>query len=275
MLFFRRLLTLGFVKTRFLTCLCFMYVLTMSASLAERPFYSQRDKGWMFYEKEIPAKPVERLPRSKDLPDASKIRTAREKIKALEKEFEEATSAALLSPTFANVQKTIALQREILNKATAFQEMWMQVSLAEEQHKRPEDQDAPRHRKVLAEQKEKILHRKLKSLAQETGLFFAFKESCPYCHAFAPTVKEFAQAYGFEVQAVSGDGGKIKEFPQAVADNGMLKQLNPQGRYPALFLAHPTKNYVVPVAWGILSPSQLLLNMEAVITALEKGSFDQ
>jgi conjugal transfer pilus assembly protein TraF len=230
MLFFRRLLTLGFVKTRFLTCLCFMYVLTLSTSLAERPFYSQRDKGWMFYEKEIPAKPVERLPRSKDLPDASKIRTAREKIKALEKEFEEATSAALLSPTFANVQKTMALQREILNKATAFQEMWMQVSLTEEQHKRPEDQDAPFHRKVLATQREKILKHKIKRLAKETGLFFAFKESCPYCHEFAPTVKEFAQEYGFEIQAVSGDGGKLKEFPQAIPDNGMLKTLNPHGR---------------------------------------------
>ena len=146
----------------------------------------------------------------------------------------------------------------------------MQASLFEGQHLRSEDNGAPLHRKLMQKQKEEELQQKIRKLAKETGLFFIFKESCPYCHAFAPVVKEFAQEYGFEVKAISGDGGKLKEFPDAVPDNGIIQKINVKGVYPALFLAHLPTGHVIPVAWGMTTPVQLLENFSTIIKALER-----
>ena len=140
---------------------------------------------------------------------------------------------------------------------------------------RPEDNGTPLHRKIMQEQKEKELQHKIRRLAKETGLFFLFKQSCPHCHAFAPVVKEFAQQYGFEVKAISGDGGKLKEFPEAVPDNGIIQKVNVKGVYPALFLAHPPTGNVIPVAWGMTTPTQLMDNFTTIIKALERQDFNE
>ena len=149
----------------------------------------------------------------------------------------------------------------------------MQASLFEGQHLRPSDNGAPLARKIMQEQKEKELHQKIRRLAIETGLFFIFKQSCPHCHAFAPVVKEFSREYGFEVKAISGDGGVLKEFPDAVSDNGMIDKINVKRVYPAQFLAHPPTGNVIPVAWGMTTPDQLLDNFSTIIKALEGRTF--
>ena len=150
----------------------------------------------------------------------------------------------------------------------------MQVSLFEGQHLRASDNGAPLARKIMQEQKEKELHQKIRRLAKETGLFFVFRKDCQFCHAFAPVVKEFSREYGFEVKAVSGDGGVLKEFPDAVSDNGMIDKINVKRVYPALFLAHPPTGSVIPVAWGVTTPAQLLDNFSIIIKALERKDFN-
>ena len=236
-------------------------------------FYGQHEQGWFWYKQDKNERP-EKSGKRQDLSDpSSNTLTYREKIKRIQEEFEEATAKAILNPTLANVQQILALQRRLLDRSTQFQERWMQATLFEGQHERAQDQASALHRQILYAQKEKELHKKLRLLAKETGLFFLFKGDCPYCHAFAPTVKSFAQEYGFEVKAVSGDGGSLKEFPDAVSDNGIERVLNPQGIYPALFLAHPSTGRVIPVAWGMTPPAQLLENFSTILTALEGGIF--
>ncbi|GAO98995.1 hypothetical protein Cva_01665 [Caedimonas varicaedens] len=244
-----------------------------------KPFYGKHEEGWFWYQQED-KKALKTNPYARDKErvssstPSSPLPTAQQKIKQIQQDFDEATAQAILNPTLAHVQNVMTLQRQIIERSTKFQERWMQASLFEGQHKRPEDNGTPLHRKLLQAQKEKDLHKKLRSLAKETGLFFLFKQKCPYCHAFAPVVKEFAREYGFDVKAV-GDGGTLKEFPDAVPDNGMSQKINPQGLYPALFLAHPPTGRVIPVAFGMTTPSQLLDNVSTILKALEGGTFHE
>lgn len=242
------------------------------------PFYNSHEEGWFWYREEKKElregneKHVQGRPSRSSTPSI-KILSARDKVKYIQDNFEEATAQAILNPTLSNVHNVMTLQRQIIDRSTQFQEKWMQASLFEGQHLRPEDNGTPIHRKIMQEQKEKELQHKIRRLAKETGLFFLFQHKCPYCHAFAPVVKEFAQEYGFEVKAISGDGGKLKEFPDTVPDNGIIQKINAKGVYPALFLAHPATGNVIPVAWGMTTPDQLLDNLSTIIKVLEGKAF--
>ena len=260
---------------RFKLCLV-MFLWGLGSSLLQaKPFYAQHDEGWFWYQRE--EKKELRTDTRKDKSVLStpsqKIPTAQEKVKQIQQDFEEATAQAILNPTLSNVQHVMTLQRQIIDRSSEFQETWMQASLFEGQHMRASDNGTPVHRKIMQEQKEKELHQKLRRLAKETGLFFIFREDCKFCHAFAPVVKEFSREYGFEVKAISGDGGVLKEFPDAVSDNGMIDKINVKRVYPALFLAHPPTGNVIPVAWGMTTPDQLLDNFSTIIKALEGRTF--
>ena len=246
-----------------------------SSLLQAKPFYAQHDEGWFWYQPEEKKELRTDTLKDKSVPStpSHKIPTAQEKVKQIQQDFEEATAQAILNPTLSNVQHVMTLQRQIIDRSSEFQETWMQASLFEGQHMRASDNGTPVHRKIMQEQKEKELHQKLRRLAKETGLFFIFREDCKFCHAFAPVVKEFSREYGFEVKAISGDGGKLKEFPDAVPDNGMIDKINVKRVYPALFLAHPPTGNVIPVAWGMTTPDQLLDNFSTIIKALEGRTF--
>jgi conjugal transfer pilus assembly protein TraF len=255
-----------------------MGIILMSSVLEGKPFYGHHEEGWFWYQKEEKTG-VESDRKSstnkKTLSTPSQtVQTAQQKVKQIQENFEEATAKAILNPTLSNVQEVMMLQWQIIDRSSEFQERWMQASLFEGQYVRPEDNGTPIHRKIMQEQKEKELQHKIRRLAKETGLFFIFKQSCPHCHAFTPVVKEFAQQYGFEVKAISGDGGKLKEFPEAVPDNGIIQKVNVKGVYPALFLAHPPTGNVIPVAWGMTTPTQLMDNFTTIIKALERQDFN-
>ena len=190
-----------------------------------------------------------------------------ERMKAFQKDLEEAQSRAILNPTYENVRTFKAYQDQMMTRATKFSEMWLMVNLMEG-GVREEDNNNLAFRKIYDEQEDQRLGEALKKAAKTHGLFFFFKQDCPYCHQFAPLVARFAKTYGFEVKAISQKGGQLKEFPNAVQDNGMGAKLNPEGIYPSLFIANPKTGEAAPLAWGFVSLADLKRNFKYILTAL-------
>lgn len=232
-------------------------------------FYDRHEQGWFWY-KSQPLVPKVLPKKQGSASHEPKVLSAQDQIKKIQESLEEATARAILQPTLAHVQEVMTLQRHILNRSSQFQDTWMQASLFEAQHVRPEDATHPLARTLHKQKEEQHLEQKIRMLAKSTGLFFAFSSTCPHCHSFAPVVKQFAQDYGFEIKAISKDGTSLKEFPEVLKDNGMIARLNPQGIYPALFLAHPPSGQVIPVAWGMVTSAQLLENFATVIKAFKE-----
>ena len=94
------------------------------------------------------------------------------------------------------------------------------------------------------------------SLAQEYGLFFFFRKNCPYCHQFAPVVKRFSEKYGWSVLGISLDGGTLSEFPMAKQNNGIAERLQIT-HGPALIALHPKTGQLIPLAYGMISESEI------------------
>ena len=105
---------------------------------------------------------------------------------------------------------------------------------------------------------------------QEYGLAFIFSSTCPYCHQFAPTLKQFAQQTGLPVYAFSVDGRGLPQYPQPLtATNDILTtfyQTSSNATYPALFLVNLNNRKHVPLAIGNVPLTALNTTYQASLT---------
>ncbi|WP_010303307.1 conjugal transfer protein TraF [Candidatus Odyssella thessalonicensis] len=240
-------------------------------------WYSEPPKGWLWYKKIAkPKKVIKEEAASKPpltAPAPEKPVTYRDRLKQSQEQFEEIQAKAVMEPTLANVQNLYRAQNVMMDQATVFEKLWMLASLLDAQGYRESDQPFPLHRKIYQEKEEKQLDRQIKQMTRQFGLFFVFKQDCPYCHEFAPIVRQFIDQYGFEYKAISPQGQRLPAFPDAVADNGTIQILNPEGIYPALFLVNPTTRDVIPLARGLVNLSELRENMKIIIDSLKGAPY--
>jgi conjugal transfer pilus assembly protein TraF len=249
---------------KYLSALMFCFVVSISTAAAKEP------PGWLWYNAVQQKKEDKKAPVKKEAPvpvvsSSSQKSSAEHKIEKVQRAFDQAKAEAIIHPTFENVQKVQTLQREMLNQSENFGNMWMLVSLSDAANHPVSDNTNVLHREIYEREEKNKLGRQLRELSKNFGLFFIFKEDCPYCHRYAPIVKKFADAYGFEVKAISSNGGKIAEFSNSVADNGAISKLNPEGIYPALLLANPQTGEVAPLSWGMISLSALHKNAQTIL----------
>ena len=217
-------------------------------------FFERHAEGWHWYHD------------SDQKPETSKQKeqklTPTEKIEAQRKELEQKLHTAIVEPTQENIISYIIAQKALMDQSQRFSESWQRVVMTtpslDETLIHPIDQNA---RHVYYGEKNKEITKRIKDLSQEYGLFFFFKKTCPYCHHFAPVVKHFAEKYGWSVLAVSLDGGRLPEFPYARHDNGIAARLQVT-HIPALIALHPQSGQTIPLAYGLVSESEIERRVE-------------
>ena len=198
-----------------------------------------------------------------------KTKAPTEVVATYRKELENRLSKAWLKPTPHNIQAYQEMQKDMLDRSQAFSTGWMQTVFQNPQLDHtlvsPVNQQA---RHIQLDQEKHHLQQTIHTLKEEFGLFFFFRDDCPYCHQFAPIVKQFADHYGWKVLAISVDGGKVAEFPNAVADEGLFETWGGQ-ILPALFAVNPQTEQVIPLAYGLTSLDQMETRLRALIA--ERG----
>lgn len=216
-------------------------------------------RGWHFYED--PVQPPSPRPLAGD---ARSLAPHIARYKALQKAVEDARVVAIMAPSASNVRAYLELEASVLRKASRFADVsrrvaWMSPELDPSAQSRPTATYA-----VEAHERQQMEARQARvaSLGQDHIVLFFFRSDCPYCHAFAPVLKEF-QRFGLQVAAVSTDGGSLLEFPRPRKDNGIALTLGVK-QVPALFLAHPASGRIVPLGFGVLSESELLERIATV-----------
>ena len=247
--------------------------LSILPSFSEASWHMDPPKGFNWYAEEVAQEEVEFEVKEEDtskgvntVADTKPSSPFSDAVDTFQKDLKEAKARAIISPTFENVAVLKTFQDKAVRQSTDFSKMWMLVNLMSKDEY-PQDNPNNRFRKVQRIEQDKQLDADIKELAKTHGLFFFFKSACPYCHEFAPHVRSFANDYGFEVQAISKDGSQIDTFPNAVTDNGMGAQINPEGISPALFLANPSTGEIIPLAWGMVSPEELRQNIRIILTS--------
>lgn len=226
-------------------------------------------EGWLWYKDPSPEllkKQAEMKPKGSP---SKKDNGPKAQLAKMRETFEEAMAESILHPTLQNVARTKKLHDEMVVASEKFSALWAVSALTTTEGHDPSTNLNPLNRRIYEQQKTQHLEKKLKKISKNFGLFFVFKMDCPYCHQFAPLVVEFGEKFGFEVKGISKEGGNLPGPSNASKDNGILSLINPEGVYPALFLANPKTMEVIPIAWGMVSYSELLQNIETVLPLLE------
>jgi len=212
-------------------------------------FFDKHAEGWHWYQ-DSDQNPVSSDQKKSPLNPTGTIEDQRKKL-------EQKLHAAIIEPTRENIMSYILAQKMVMDQSQRFSESWKRVVMTtpslDETLVHPVDQNA---RQVYYDEQNKDLQTHIKGLAQDYGLFFFFREKCPYCHAFAPIVKRFSQKYGWTVLGISMDGGTLPEFPNAKRDNGISRRLQ-IAHVPALIALHPTTGKLIPLAYGMVSESEI------------------
>lgn len=240
-----------------------------------KTWYEAPDVGWSWYIdpplRPKPANKEQALQRSGRRGSEGQYAHTKE-MEKVRKDLEELQARAILNPTLENVRDFQKAYNTIVNRSSRFEKTWMVSSLISGDNYRESDQPSPKHRKIYQEKMDKQLEEDIFALAKTHGLFFIFKNDCPYCHEMAPAVRQLVDRYHFAIKAISPDGQPIEAFPDAVKDNGTISQINPEGVFPTLFLVNPGSGQTIPLARGLITPSELKDNFKVITQFLKEQS---
>jgi conjugal transfer pilus assembly protein TraF len=249
---------------------------TCSLILASNPvlasFYKQtceeQGLGWHFYCDRQKAE-IDKEDNKKIL-SQSQAETANKTVEDLKKQHDTLLNTAIIFPTEENIKKYLAFNLENLNRSSFFAEsaqraIWQTPDL-NYNLKRPVNSVGKRT--WIDEQSKKKKDTAL-SLNLRYGVFFFYRGDCPYCHAYSPVLRSFADTYDIEIKGVSLDGKILKEFPNSIIDSGQASKLGINA-VPATILFDKQTQEVIPVGYGALSQEELLQQIY-VLTKTKPG----
>ena len=226
--------------------------------------------GWHFYcEEEEEAPETAHQPPQ---PANTAPSNARAQLEAIQEELEDLKAKAVLDPSPDNIRAYIAFQQQQLERASLFAQSWQRTIW---QHpeldytlKRPVSSVA---KQAWLDERKQRTEAALASLPERYGVFFFFQGDCGYCHAYSPILKRFAERHGLHVMAVSIDGGRLPDWPDAVRDRGQAAAFGVKGQgVPATLLYDNHTQNVLPIGFGVLTEQQLAARI-FTLTKMEVG----
>lgn len=236
-------------------------------------YFARQSEGWFWYEDPEPlteepaSKPQQHTPPASApvAPAADDPGDPRKQLKTLQEQLEYAQAKAVMDPTTENIQAFLAINLAVHKRAERFAQGWQQVLWREPALDttlvNPVNTNA---RHVWYDEQERLLAAFLEDTATRYGLWFFFRSDCPFCHKFAPVLRAFAERYGFEVIAVSQDGGALPDFPNPKPDSGIGAKLG-VSQVPSVFLVEPRKREVHTVSHGFVGPSDLAYRIFTIL----------
>lgn len=221
-------------------------VAAYSTFAESKTFYQEHERGWHWYEK-VPDKEAQN---EEDNNPVSQMDTIRSTVK-------QALDKAILNPTPENVKNYIALQNDVAERSARFSKQWQEALL--ENPKLDYSLVHPTNsmaRQIEVDQESQKENDAIKQLAQESGLFFFYKSTCPYCRGFAPILKRFAEQHGITVIPITTNGISLPEFPDSYTDQGQAVTFEVKVE-PSLFIVNPYTKKAIPVGYGLMSETDL------------------
>lgn len=219
-------------------------------------WYRDAERGWFWYED--PPADVEPEKLREVMPAVASVPAdPLAELEGLQAAVERSKALAVLHPTENNIRAWMALNAAVQSRATLFADVtqrvvWSTPSL-DQSLVRPHSQEGL---KAWTAARTESRSTALRKIAETYGLFFIFSSDCPYCIQLAPFLKRFARTYDFTVVPISVDGGTLAEFPEARYEPTIKTRLGVEVT-PAIFLVDPAAGHVQPVAYGVISVSEL------------------
>jgi len=233
------------------------------------PFYcGERKLGtWFYCETPKPKGPAKQPEAA--APPAKAI----DRLALITKALDELRAKAILEPSTENVAAYIRYQREQLDRASTFADVWQRAIWQDP------SLDYTLQRPVNTLGKNAWLEARksdqaatMAALSRRYGLFFFYSSSCGACEAFSPVLKGLSEQYNLSVLPVSMDGGPIGPFRNYVVNRGQYERMGLQGgQVPALVLFDTVTKKPIPVGYGVMAADEVMQRI-FTLTSVKVGS---
>ena len=233
-----------------------------SNGLIEEPtggsdFYcAERKLGTWFY----CTKPKPKVAEAAPAAPATPAETAAQRLEKVTAELRELKAKAILDPSTENITAFIQFQRQQLDRASMFSDVWQRAVWQNP------DLDYTLQRPVGTVAKAQWLStrkadedRSLNRLGERYGIFYFFAQSCGACTVFSPILKSVADSHGLHVMAISTDGGPSDVFTRYSVDSGQRERMGLTSKAtPAVVLFDTVTKRAVPIGYGVIAADELM-----------------
>lgn len=185
--------------------------------------------------------------------------TATAALDAITTNLRELKARAIIEPTPENVTAYIRFQREQLDRASLFSDVWQRAIWQDPgldyTLERPVGTLAKRQwQDARAAERDTVMAH----LGDRFGLFYFFAQTCGACEVMSPIVKAVADRWHLTVRAISTDGGPSRHFPDYTVESGQRPRMGLEPKItPALVLWDSEAKRAIPIGYGVLSADEL------------------
>lgn len=192
-------------------------------------------------------------------PQAPPQTSAVERLEVITGELRELKARAILEPTAPNITAYIRFQREQLNRASLFSDVWQRAIWQDPSLdytlERPVGTLAKR---AWSDARHAERDDVMRKLSQRYGLFYFFAASCGACETMSPIVRSVAQTWRIELRAISTDGGSSKHFERYTVETNQRARMGLEPRItPAVVLWDSRALRAIPIGYGVMSADEL------------------
>lgn len=220
----------------------------------DRFYCAERKLGrWFYCAPRTPATDDAENPKAPPQPSAA------EGLEAITGELRELKARAILEPTAPNITAYIRFQREQLDRASLFSDVWQRAIWQDPSLdytlERPVGTLAKR---AWSDARHAERDDVMRKLSQRYGLFYFFAASCGACEVMSPIVRSVAQTWRIELRAISTDGGPSKHFERYTVETNQRARLGLEPRItPAVVLWDSRALRAIPIGYGVMSADEL------------------
>ena len=172
-----------------------------------------------------------------------------------------------------NISHYIAFQREQLDRASSFADMWQRTVWQNPDLdytlQRPVSQLGKR---TWLDTRNADRERVLSQISQRYGVFYFYSSACAACETFGPIMRSVSDRFGLTVMAISLDGGPTRAFPNYTVDTGQYKAMGMRGQQvPALVLFDTVTKQPMPIGYGVMAADEVMDRI-FTLTSVAPGS---
>ena len=240
---------------------------------ASPSYLNEHEEGWYWHND--PKEPVKKKVRKQAVVAAPLSRQADpdKTWKLIGKRVQQARAKAILNPTPQNIALARRLQRLVVSQANLFSEKWMlDLLLNPDQDESLVNPSSSAARDLYNHQSNLEKEQAIALIRKQSGLFYFYKAGEPYSERMAEIIKNFAMSYQLPLIPIAMTQNVSPLFPDSRMDSGEATQMGVK-HIPAVFSLNPMTNKPMPIAYGLVSHSELKEHILMAVQTFQTGDY--
>lgn len=252
--------------------LVWLMLLLNSVVFAKHVYLNEHETGWYWHNE--PKEPIKkRVQKQAVTPSVNRAADPDKTWKLIGKRVQQARAKAILNPTPQNIAEARRMQRLVVAQANLFSEKWMlDLLLNPDQDESLVNPSNSAARDLYNTQSNLEKEQAIALLRQNSGLIYFYQAGEPYSERMAEVIRDFSMSYQLPLVPVAMTARISPLFPNSRMDSGEASQMGVK-HIPAVFALNPLSHQPMPIAYGVLSHSELKEHILLAIKTFQLGDY--